>query len=75
MHQATVESKHASRLEVYKKEWFMCTWKVTNTGGLDFSSRTSLVKVRTCSLNRVLFLLIIGVAADFLACNRPWHGI
>lgn len=41
-----MEPCHPSRLEVYSEEWFPCSWKVTNTGGLPFP-KTKLRRVRT----------------------------
>eukprot|EP00752_Nemacystus_decipiens_P005433 g4924.t1 len=36
----TVEARNPARLDVYKGEWFVCSWKITNTGGVAFGRRT-----------------------------------
>lgn len=41
-----MESFNPSRLEVFKGEWFVCTWKITNTGGVAFAKGTKLARVR-----------------------------
>eukprot|EP00752_Nemacystus_decipiens_P005427 g4919.t1 len=38
----TVEACNPARLDVYKGEWFMCSWKITNTGRIAFASGTKL---------------------------------
>lgn len=44
--QGKVETRNPGRLEVYKGEWFSCSWKVTNIGGVAFAKGTKLSRVR-----------------------------
>eukprot|EP00903_Cladosiphon_okamuranus_P021042 g19334.t1 len=39
-----VELRGSARLEVYKGEWFACSWNITNTGGIVFAKGTKLSK-------------------------------
>eukprot|EP00903_Cladosiphon_okamuranus_P015921 g14706.t1 len=36
----TVETRNPARLDVYKGHWFVCSWKITNTGSVAFSKKT-----------------------------------
>ncbi|CAM9167392.1 unnamed protein product, partial [Hapterophycus canaliculatus] len=37
-----VEACHPARMELYEKEWFTCSWKITNVGGRVFPITTKL---------------------------------
>lgn len=57
--QGTVEVCSPARIEVYKGEWFMCSWKITNSGGVAFPEATRLSRV--CSYAKQLSSFAAGV--------------
>lgn len=52
--QGTVETCSPGRLKVYKGEWFVCSWKISNTGGMAFVKGTKLSRVRAQNCSHVL---------------------
>ncbi len=38
------------RMEVFKGEWFTCSWKITNTGRVAFPRQTKLSRVRAAGV-------------------------
>lgn len=47
--QGKVEPRNPGRLEVYKGEWFSCSWNITNTGSVAFAKGTKLSRVCMCA--------------------------
>lgn len=43
--QGSVVARDPSRLEMYQGEWLVCSWKITNTGGVAFAQGTRLSRV------------------------------
>lgn len=43
--QGKVEACHPGRIELYDGEWFTCSWKICNSGGLVFPTHTRLSRV------------------------------
>ncbi|CAN0197450.1 unnamed protein product [Scytosiphon promiscuus] len=40
-----VEACHPARMELYEEEWFTCSWKIANIGGVVFPKTTKLSRV------------------------------